>query len=260
MAERQTRVANSERELNRRERGEVFFQREDHEGCAASAKEHSPSNCDGMRTGPELTRAQWFEFALSADFGVGIVVHDDEIVFEFLAGNPVLELGAGEPLASDQAGFGDVLLWIALPGDASDEGVIVGGANGVADSGAGIDVFGALQDIDSDFEQGVQEADGLRPLAVGCVFVGGAELGGILSVEAGEEGMTGGPPNLAAQAPAIVAQGLQGRGEKESFGDGRDLGVKVQMPRLAPEFGEGGRGENAGQDLDFFVLEGVDLA
>lgn len=71
--------------------------------------------------------------------------------------------------------------------------------------------------------------------------------------------MAGRPPDLGGEASAVVAEGFEGRGEQQGFGDGADLGVKIQLARLTPELGEGGRGQDAGDDLHFFAFEGVDL-
>ena len=49
----------------------------------------------------------------------------------------------------------------------------------VANAGGGIDVLGALQNIERDFEEGVEVAERLGPLLFGFVFEGGAEFGGI---------------------------------------------------------------------------------
>src|SRR4029077_6350126 len=97
------------------------------------------------------------------------------------------ELGAGNPLAADQRGFGYVFYGLVVPGDGADDGIVVGGEDGIANSGGRVDVFGAFQNVEGDFEEGMEVAERLGPLLFGFVFVSGAEFCGIFSGEAGAE-------------------------------------------------------------------------
>lgn len=91
-----------------------------------------------------LAGGQGLELALGADFGIGFVVDDYEIVLELAARGPVLKLGAWEPLPADESRLRDIFVRVAVPRDVADEGMIVGRADGVADGVGGVDVFGAF--------------------------------------------------------------------------------------------------------------------
>src|SRR5258708_14850674 len=98
-----------------------------------------------------------------------------------------LELGAGNPLAADERSFGDVFDGLAVPGDGANDGVVVGGDDGIANSRRGINIFCAFQNIERDFEERVKVAERLGPLLFGLVFVGGAEFSRTFSGQAGTE-------------------------------------------------------------------------
>src|SRR5258707_15765437 len=95
------------------------------------------------------------------------------------------ELGAGNPLATDERSFGDVFDGLAVPGDGANDGVVVGGEDGIANSRGGINIFCAFQNIERDFEERVKVAERLGPRLFVLVFVGGAGFGGIFSDGAG---------------------------------------------------------------------------
>ena len=87
-----------------------------------------------------------FQFALEAYGWVVFVADNYEIVFEMQAA-AAFELGAGNPLAADERGFGYVFDGLAVPGDGADDGVVVGGEYRVANGGGGIDVLGAFENV-----------------------------------------------------------------------------------------------------------------
>jgi len=74
------------------------------------------------------------------------------------------ELGAGNPLAADERSFGDVFDGLSVPGDGANDGVVVGGDDGIANSRRGINIFCAFQNIERDFEERVKVAERLGPL------------------------------------------------------------------------------------------------
>src|SRR3981189_1423774 len=125
------------------------------------------------------------------------------------------ELGAGNPLAADERSFGDVFDGLSVPGDGADDGVVVGGENGIANSSGGINIFCAFQNIERDFEERVKVAQRLGALRFGFVFGGGGESGVIFPGEAGAEWKTWRPPDFSGQAGAAIAQRFD-RGREEN--------------------------------------------
>src|SRR5258708_15559103 len=128
------------------------------------------------------------------------------------------EWGAGNPLATDERSFGDVFDGLAVPGDGADDGVVIGGENGIANGSGGINIFCAFQNIERDFEERVEVAERLGPLLFGLVFVGGAEFGGIFSGEAGAEWKTWRPPDFSGQAGAATGECFDRDGRQNSVG------------------------------------------
>src|SRR5258708_3692000 len=159
------------------------------------------------------------------------------------------ELGAGNPLAADERSFGDVFDRLAVPGDGANDGVVVGGEDGIANGGGGINIFCAFQDVERDFEEGVEVAERLGPLPFGLVFIGGAEFGGIFSGEAGAEWKTWRPPDFSGQAGAAIAQRFDRGREENPFGDAGDFRLAALLARLLPESGGRGGRRHGGEDF-----------
>ena len=81
----------------------------------------------------------------------------------------------------------------------TDQRLVVGVLDGVADR-AGVELLGALEDVDRDLEVGVLEADRLGPLLLGGRRVGVAELLRRLAGEARLERMMLRPPHFGRHA------------------------------------------------------------
>src|SRR5579859_530598 len=199
-----------------------------------------------------------FQFALEADAWVVVVVYDYQIILEMLAA-AASELRAGNPLAAYERSFGDVFDGLAVPGDGADDGVVIGGENGIANGGGGINVLGALENVERHLEEGVQVAERLGPLLFGSVFVGGAEFGGVFSGEAGAIRETWRPPDFRAQARAAIAEHFDGGGEENAFGDAGDFRLEALLARLLPECCERRRRKHAGENFDIGFFESGDV-
>ena len=95
--------------------------------------------------------------------------------------------------------------------------------NRVADGG-GLQLLGALEDVDRDFQVGMLEADWLGPLLAGGLSISVAKLLRRLASEAGLERMMLGPPDLGRQARGAFAQRLYGRGNSKALAGVTTLG------------------------------------
>src|ERR1035437_1197074 len=108
--------------------------------------------------------------------------------------------GLALPLPGDQRGLGDVLHRRPGPVDRPNHRLVVCGYDRLQDRLRIAQVLGALEHVDSPFEQRVLEADWLRPRPVGRLGVAVGELLGALAGKAGRERVTRRPPVFAGES------------------------------------------------------------
>src|SRR5580704_12511420 len=181
------------------------------------------------------------ERLVERDFRRRLVEDDVEVVFP---------LGPFFPLATDDRSRAYVRHRIgrsALPGDRTNDRLIVSLRDGVADR-SGIELLGALESVDRDLEVGMLESERLGPLLSARFLVGVAILLRGLAGQARLEGVMVRPPDFGRHPRAAVAQCLNRGGKQQRLGRCHDLGLETLLRALRPENRELRWIENAAAD------------
>src|SRR5579871_2751487 len=189
---------------------------------------------------------------VEGDFRSSLVENDVEVVLPFRA---------LFPLSADKrrgAHIGHRVERAALPGDPTDNGVIVRLGYGVANR-VGIELLGALEHVDGNPEIGQFEAERLRPLLATRLLVRLAKLARRLAGQARLERMMARPPYFRGNSRASVAQRIDRSREQDRFRRCHDLGPKTLLRALRPKDPELRRVEDTAANVAIEVLQLRDL-
>src|SRR5580704_6809407 len=167
-----------------------------------------------------LAVGYWHHFGRNRNIGRGRVIDVLQIDRELLT---LLPLADYERRA---AGVGEGAF---LEVDGPDDRGIVRRRQCVADGRRLVDVFGALEHVERDLEQGMAEAKRHGPLFATRRFVPVAKLLRRLSGKPRLVGMGRRPPYLNRKAPCALAKRLDGRGKFGSLGDRHYLRLEILL-------------------------------
>src|SRR5919106_2687635 len=171
------------------------------------------------------------------------VAHDRDV-------EPAGRALGGAPLTSDERRLRDVRHRALGPADRPHERVEIRGLDRRHDRPLVIEARGALERIEADLEERVDEAERLRPLLLGLARVLGGEGGGRRAGQRRLEGVLRRPPDLGRHAVAELAERLDRAGEQQRLAHAGHLGAKALLGGLLPERRPVRRDRHAGDDLD----------
>src|SRR5881296_921056 len=166
---------------------------------------------------------------------------------------------ATPPLAADQWRLGDVRDRALGPADRPDQRVEIGRLDGGDDGAFVVDTRRPLERVEPHLEQGVDEAERLRPLLLRLARVLRGEGRRAGAGQRRLERVLRRPPDLSGHAVTQVAQCLDRARKEQRLADGGDLRTEALLSGLLPERRPVRRDRHAGDDLDLFPLEGRDL-